>query len=156
MPSAAEEEARTWAWVSLIAAAFVGVLSLPGGLWPVFLVEMISVAGSVLFLYSGKERRNFAMVLTIIAAVVETVAGVLLAVYGLYLVNQPADLLGWAALIGIYALVISVPVISLAAIDIFTALRIRALLYAAPDGDSAALTKSTDTPESMEKPVFPL
>lgn len=155
MASAAEEEARTWAWVSLIAAAVVALLSLPGGLWPVFLVELISFSGSVLFLYFGKPRHNLAMVLMFIAAVVESVAGVLLAVYGLYLINNPSDLLGWAALIGIYALVISVPVLSLAAVDIFSALRIRALLYSQEkDSDRAELTKSADT--LKPKPMFPL
>ena len=143
-----ENEARVWSWVSLVIAILLFLLFAAGGAWPVVLVQLASAFGSVLFLFGSENLKNCAMVLMFVSAGLEMFSGVMLVIFGILLVSSPYLAFGWGLLIGIHALILSVPTLAIAWVDLYTAYRIREALY----GDEAKESKKAakkGTPEAV-------
>lgn len=140
-----ENEARSWAWASLVASSLVGLVALSAQLWPVTGAEVAAITGSWLFLFGKPAQQNTAMVLLVISTIFEGIAGVLLAIFGLHASSNSSAFV-FAALFGVFALVVAVPMLALAVIHGITAWRIRALLYAEGTSEAAGEEPRNERP----------
>ena len=132
-------EARCWAWTSLI----IGVVVLLGAIAtyavPAVLVELGSVVGSILFLFGGERLRRTSVVILAVSTVFELVGGLVFLLLGFYLIAAPQTLGGFAVLIGFYALVFSVPIVAIGAIDLYTVYLVREYVFGNNSEEGAPL-----------------
>lgn len=160
-----EKEARVWSWVSLVIAILLLLAFAAGGAWPIVLVQLLSLLGSVLFLFGSENLKNCAMVIMFISAGMEIFSGVMLVIFGVILVSSPYFAFGWGLLIGIYALIVSIPTLAIGWVDLYTAYRIREALYgdeakerrkATKQGKPEALPLTPSAPKAQkQKPALP-
>lgn len=128
-----DAETRCWAWTSLVLGVLVILGAIGSFAWPVIIVELGSVIGSAMFLFGGESVKQTAVVLLAVAAVFECVGGGIFLLLAFYLLATPSGLAGWNLVLGIYALVFSVPVITIGAIDLYTVQLIRKSVFRAKE-----------------------
>lgn len=131
-----EEETRCWAWTSLILGAVILLGAIGSAAYPVVILQLASVIGSLLFLFGGEELQQTSVVLLGVAAVFECVGGALALLVGFFFIATPSGLSGWSLVLGLYALIFSVPVISVGLIDAYTVYRVRNSVFG--DAESTA------------------
>lgn len=115
--------------MSLALGTLVLLFAFGSYAWPVILVELASVAGSALFLFGGDESRRTAVVLLGVAATFEVIGGAIALILAFFLISVQSSLGGFSLLIGLYALIFSVPVIAIGAIDLYTVYRVRDAVF---------------------------
>lgn len=141
-----EQEARTWAWVSLVFGTVVAFGALFSGAFPVILVELSSILGSAFFLFGSERLKQTGVTLLMVSAVFELVAGGATFLFALYFIAVPGSFAGFGLLIGIYALVFSVPVLALGAIDYYTVRLVRKRVFGSGQAEgSGSGTTETNT-----------
>tara|TARA_B100001057_G_C22808806_1_gene934550 strand:- start:167 stop:712 length:546 start_codon:yes stop_codon:yes gene_type:complete len=124
-----EQEARTWAWVSLVFGTLIAFGALFSGALPVILVELSSILGSAFFLFGSERLKQTGVTLLMVSAVFELVAGGVTLLFALYFIAVPGVFAGFGLLLGIYALVFSVPILALGAIDYYTVRLVRKRVF---------------------------
>lgn len=145
-PTAASREARSWCWASLIAGAIVSAGALSGANVPLFLVQLLSIFGSLFFLCGGESLKSWSIPLVATASVLEALSSIVLLVIGIiFLADDSFSLYGLGVLIGIWSLILFVPAAAMAAIDYFTFTKIREALRAA----------KTESHEVSSPPLLP-
>lgn len=118
-------EAKLWAWASLIMGIVVLVFAFGAMAWPVIILEFASVLGSMLFLFGKQSQQRIAVVLIGIAAVFELAGGLVAFVLGIWLTVVPGTLGGFGLLLGLYALLFSIPVLGIGGVDFYTVYLVR-------------------------------
>ena len=140
MPTANEDRARRWAWTSLVVGAFVLAASATAASWPATLVQIGSVVGPALFLFGSARARGAGVVVLVITAVLELITGGVLVVAGLAFVGSPSSLGGFGLLLGVYSLVLVIPVLGVGIVDALAARAMSAALRPVPEGRSGGTT----------------
>ena len=125
----ADAETRCWAWASLVMGGIVLVFALATGAWPVILLQLASVTGSLFFLFGSKELRRAAVIMLGVSAAFELIGGLVAFVVGIWLTVVPGVLGGFGFLLGFYALMFSVPVLGIGAVDFYTVYRVRKAVF---------------------------
>ena len=124
-----KEEARCWAWVSLVLGSLTVLGALSSGAWPVALVGICSVVGCLMVLFGRDGLLQIGTVLLTISAVIELVCGGMFLVVAIYLIATPSTVGGFGILVGIYALIFSIPVFATGTIDAITVSILRKIDY---------------------------
>ncbi len=122
----AEREAVIWSRASIAAAVVIILLSASASAIPVVIVQLLSIIACLMYLFTSWDET--AMTMLFVAAGFEVASALVLLVFGAVLLTSPGYS-GWGVVLGIYALVITVPVLVVAAVDVYTALRIREHLF---------------------------
>jgi hypothetical protein len=133
-------EARTWAWASLIIGTLVLLGSIASFAWPFIPLQLFSVIGSLFFLYGGEQQMRCSVVMLGVVAAFELMGGAVTFLFALYFVAFPGQFGGFGLLIGIYALVFSIPTLAIGGIDFYTVRLVRGVVFgedsSAPEKDA--------------------
>lgn len=138
------EQARCWSWVSLVLGILVliGAAMSASGSWPIIVLEILSVLGSLTLLFAGDAWLYTAFVMLALSAVGEGIGALTALIIGIVLVSvTTGELLGLGVFLGTILLVMSVPLGALCAIDTYTAVLIRRTWASAEDKEEAAADK---------------
>jgi hypothetical protein len=143
-----EQEARTWAWVSLVFGTVVAFGAVASGAFPVVLVELSSILGSAFFLFGSERLKQTGVTLLTVSAVFELVTGGVTFLFAFYFIAVPGSFAGFGLLLGIYALVFSVPILALGAIDYYTVRLVRNRVFGS-DESAGSESGTTETKTLM-------
>lgn len=137
-------EAKLWAWASLIMGLVVLVFALAASAWPVIMLEIASVLGSMLFLCGNESQQRIAVALIGIAAFFELAGGLVAFVLGIWLTVVPGSLGGFGLLLGLYALLFSIPILGIGGVDFYTVYLVRREVFGSRSGAVAAGRRVSD------------